>query len=661
MTPTREYRRTAIETPVKLTKGLDAFVNSWVGNYQRRHTVTVKLLWEAGQADRLADRYRNLSDHHLREELNLFRDLVRRKHGRIGQIMQHALAVLREAAERKVGLRPYIVQMAGTLALHRGFLAEMATGEGKTLTAGIAGVLAGWTGFPCHIITVNDYLAERDAEWMKPLYRFCGLTVGSVTGALDAPARRKGYDCDVTYCTSKEIVADFLRDRLRLGKMQHPTRRLLLHLLRPHTAERPDVVMRGLHTAIVDEADCILIDEAVTPVIISAQYPNPVLKDACLVAEGIADALESGIDYRVMPRYREVELTDAGTAKIETLCGELPGVWKGPDRRGELVRQALTARELFHEGKQYVVQEGKVVIVDEFTGRMMPQRSWREGLHQAVEAKSGLEVSDPSETLARLSFQRFFRFFKRLSGMTGTAHEASAELWHVYKLPVIQIPTNEPCIREERPDRVFADPDAKWDAVVRGIADVHAQGRPVLVGTRNIAISELLSARLAELGLQHQVLNAVHHKEEAQIVAAAGLAGHITIATNMAGRGTDIKLARGVAEKGGLHVMTTERHESGRIDRQLYGRCARQGDPGSSQAFVSAEDELLIRYVPAALSKQLGAALRRRLPVAERLSSSVFAYAQWNAQHIAARQRRSVLSTDTWMDDSLSFAGVEYV
>ena len=660
ITPTQEAKRTAIARPRELPKGIDSGVDQLVGIYRRRGCVLTELLREAERIDALSLVYHPLSDRRLREKLDEFRAEFRRRDREDPNRVRHAFAAIREAAERRVGLRPFLVQLAGAAALHRGYLAEMATGEGKTLTAGVAAILFGWTRLPTHVITVNDYLAQRDAEWMRPLYAFCGVTVGSITGAMEPPDRRAAYERDVSYCTGKEVVADFLRDRLRLGRFQNAARRQIRFLFQPLAADRIGLVMRGIHTAIVDEADSVMIDEAVTPVIISSSHENDALREACRIAAGIADQLERGVDYETNHRYREVELHDRGEKRLETLCAGLPGLWRGPSRRLELVKQALTAKELFHEGKQYVIQEGKVVIVDEFTGRIMPQRTWREGLHQAIEAKEGIEVTDPSETLARVSFQRFYRFYRKLSGMTGTALEAATEFWHIYRLPVVSIPTNRPCIRDQRPDRIYADQDAKWAAAVEEIQRIHAEGRPILVGTRSVTASETLSERLRALGLEHRVLNAVRHREEAQIVAEAGQHGHITIATNMAGRGTDILLGRGVVELGGLHVLATERHESRRIDRQLFGRAARQGDPGSAQALVGIDDELVRRFAPNPMRRQLDATMAANPAFGVRMAAGVFGYAQRAAQRLAVRQRRNVLKTDTWMEESLAFAGEEH-
>jgi len=662
ITPSQAYRRLDYRSPPHLLKGLDATLHGIIGVYQRRARILNGLRRQAELINAQAGKWAALQDHELHERLMEFSGRFRCGGRGVEALVIPALAGIREAANRKLGLRPFIVQLMGALALRRGCLAEMATGEGKTLTAGLVGVLVGWTKRPCHIVTVNDYLVERDAEWMRPLYAFCGVRLGSVTGPMNPMERLKGYDADVTYVTSKELLADFLRDRLRLGQLAHPSRRLIRDLLRPRSAPGADgLVMRGLHTAVVDEADSVLIDEAVTPLIISASQKNPLLEEAVSIARQIVHSLEPERDYRVDLRYREIELNKEGRARLESACADLPGLWRGTERRDELIRQALTARELFLRDKQYIVAEEKIVIVDEFTGRQMPQRSWRQGLHQAIEAKEGLAISDPAETIARLSFQRFFRCFHRLAGMTGTAREAAGEFWRIYRLPVIAIPTNKPCIRERWPDRVFPDENSKWHGIVAEAERLHATGRPMLVGTRSVEASERLAALLAERGLEFKVLNAVRHKEEAGIVALAGEPGRLTIATNMAGRGTDIKLGHGVAALGGLHVLATERHESGRVDRQLFGRAARQGDPGSAQVFVSAKDELIRRYLPRPLPEALASSVERRLPGRQKMALALFALAQRKAQHLAFKQRQAVLGADSWLDESLSFAASDAV
>jgi preprotein translocase subunit SecA len=418
--------------------------------------------------------------------------------------------------------------------------------------------------------------------------------------------------------------------------------------------------MRGLHTAIVDEADSALIDEAVTPLIISRKQENEPLRLACEGAHRIAQQMQPGLDYSADPKTQEIAIKPAGKVTIRSLGGELPAMWRGAQRAAELVTQALRAREFFQLGRQYVIEEGKIVIVDEFTGRLMHERTWREGLHQAVEAKEGLQVTAPAETLARLSFQRFFRFYRSLAGLSGTVWEAGPEVWQIYRLPVVRIPTNKPCIRIELTDRLFATDREKWDAIVEEIAQRHARRQPLLVGVRSVAGSERLAKMLEARGLVFNLLNATRHKEEAAIVEQAGEQGRITVATNMAGRGTDIRLGPLVRELGGLHVILTERHESRRIDRQLMGRAARQGDPGSAQAFVSLDDELALRHSPNWLRRGVQSALSAGAPGAEALAAALLRSAQRRSEKAAFEQRRRVLQADTWVEDSLAFAGAQF-
>jgi len=655
--PTHDYRRSDYRVPPRPLTGLDALVNGIIGKYQRRNKVLEALKADAEKIVAQEREWKEMSDAALQKRLLEFRAEVRRGGKNTEQTILPALAAIREAADRKLGLRPFPVQLMGALALHRGYLAEMATGEGKTLTAGLAAVLAGWTKHPCHIVTVNDYLVQRDAEWLGPLYHFCSVRVGFVTASSDPADRAKNYGCDVTYVTSKELLADFLRDRLYLGKMQNATRRLIRRMLQPESQVQEGMVLRGLHTAIVDEADSVLIDEAVTPLIISASHKNESLREAARLAQEMVGILNPETDYNSNLRYKEIELTKAGLQKLVEQASHLPGIWKGHDRRLELVIQALIAREFYHRNQQYIVEGDKIVIVDEFTGRPMPQRSWREGMHQAIEAKENLPISDPTETIARLSFQRFFKCFHKLSGMTGTAHEAANELWQVYGLPTVSIPPNKPCIRQQLPDQFFLEEKGKWQAIIVEIEKIHATGRPVLVGTRSVLASERLWQQLAERGLEAKILNATRLKEEAEIIAMAGERGRITIATNMAGRGTDIKLGNGVTALGGLHVIASERHESGRVDRQLFGRAARQGDSGSAQAFASTEDELLRKYLPKPVQKIIIEAWQRNLPAKEKIAGAAVKSGQKRAQSLAFKERKSILRSDVWLDEALSFTG----
>ncbi len=640
----------------ELPRGLDAAWEAAVGVAQRLVPRTRRFLARAARVAALEKPLADASDARLREAGEELRQRFRR--GRESHAdLYRAFAVVREVAWRRIGERPFPVQVAGALALEAGCMTEMATGEGKTLAATMPAVVAGWRGRGCHVVTFNDYLAQRDAEWMGGVYRFCGLRVGHVAQGMPPPERRQAYLADVTYGSNKEVTADFLRDRLALGRLTGLPAALAAKVAHGADSGVGRMLQRDLAFAIVDEADSLMIDEAVTPLIISGEAPNPEQVEAFARAAELAGKLLPGQHYRANHRYREVELTPAGKRRLDELAEELGGVWRGARRREELAVQALTAAEFYLRDKQYVLQEQKVVIVDEFTGRLMPDREWRDGLHQAMEAKERLRVNPPKDTYARISFQRFFRLYDRLAGMTGTAAEAWREFWQIYHLPVAVVPTNRPCIRTVLPDRVFATEAAKWRAVVAEIRRIHHTGRPVLVGTRSVRASEHLSGLLAGEGMDHQVLNAVRHREEAQVVAGAGQAGRITVATNMAGRGTDIRLGSGVAKLGGLHVIATERHEAGRIDRQLFGRCARQGDPGSAQAMVSLADELVRRHAPRA-----SALLRRRFGQTDREISSpltrrLFNRAQRRAERLALRQRKSVLRTDDWLDEYLGFAG----
>ncbi len=572
---------------------------------------------------------------------------------------EQAFAILCEVTERTIGLRPYREQVAAALALEAGCVAEMATGEGKTLVAALPAVLAGWRGRGCHVITANDYLAARDADLMQAVYRFCGMRVGCITQEMPAEARKQAYSAHVTYATNKEVAADYLRDRLLKGGLSGLPAALLAKIA--GRGERIDrLVQRGLECAIVDEADSIFIDEAATPLLISGQGTNQEQVEAYEQAAQLAGQLDPAKDYKVDQQARAIRLTPAGQARLVNLAEPLGGLWKGRRRREELIRQSLAAHQFFLRGKHYVVEDDQVVIVDEFTGRVMPERTWRDGLHQAVEAKEGLRINLPKETHARISFQRFFRLYRKLAGMSGTVAEARAELWGIYRLPVIAIPTHRPCRRVVMPDRVFTTAEAKWEAVIEAVDRLHQTARPILIGTGSIQESEHLSGLLTARQLPHRLLNATRQASEATIIAAAGRKAQITVATNMAGRGTDIKLGDGVAERGGLHVIATQRFEARRIDRQLFGRCARQGDPGSCQAFISLEDELVQKH-----RRSLTAVLRHLRGRAHKPEISSAGWRrritalQRRAERISGRMRQDVLFADNWLDDHLGFAANE--
>ncbi|MBP1597768.1 MAG: SecA domain protein [Acidobacteria bacterium] len=639
--------------------GLDALWHKAAGFARRLVCNRSRLLTQAESIVSMEKQLRHLSDRRLRETISPLHDRFRL--GRDTAEDRHlAFAVLREVAARQIGLQPYPVQIAGALAMEAGGLAEMATGEGKTLVAVMPAVLAGWRGRGCHVVTANEYLAKRDAQLMQSVYAFCGLTVGCIEQDMPPAERRQAYAAHVTYGTNKEVAADFLRDQIAMGPLRGLPAALLARIAGGSDDRMGRLVQRGLDCAIVDEADAVLIDEAVTPLIISGAGPNQDQVEAFERAARLAKELNPTTEYRIDPRRGEVNFTPAGKQRLAELTESIGGLWTGCRRREEMVLQALTAREFFIRDKQYVIADNQVVIVDEFTGRLMPDRSWRNGLHQAVEAKEGLEIHLPKETYARISFQRFFRLYRKLSAMTGTGAEAQAELWQIYRLPVIPIPTHRPCRRTVMPERVFGSAAAKWEAIVDEIRRVHKTGRPVLIGTRSVGASEYLSRLLSAQGLEHQVLNAVRQDSEAQIIAGAGQIGRITVATNMAGRGTDIRLGSGVAELGGLHVVATERHEARRIDRQLFGRCARQGDPGSAQAFTSLDDELMQQYGHPLAVALARCGRKRNMEISSASSRRWVDKAQQRAERVARRQRKELLRADHWIDEFLGFTGTYF-
>ncbi|NIB44503.1 prepilin peptidase [Pseudomaricurvus alkylphenolicus] len=649
------YRRTKVRDDEALPSGADGLAHDIIG-FVRRSRPSVRIwMQQVQEIIQRSQDARSLTDEQLTARLSAHRHRHRVSDGLTDEMLLDALGCIAEAADRTLGKRPYPVQLVGALALHHNYVAEMLPGEGKTLTASLAGVMAGWRREPCHIITANDYLAQRDAELMAALYHRCGVSVGCVTLDLKAEQRAENYSKDVVYVTSKELLGDFLRDQMVLDGVTDPDRRLIRKLSTGGDADESRITMRGLHTAIVDEADSVLVDDSTTPLIISVPGKNRLLKDAALAAKVLVSELKRDIHYLVDDRHKVASLTNAGVSQIDALTDLLPPLWQSSQRRQELVRQAISAREFYHRNRQYAVVDGEVVIVDEKTGRLQPGRSWSYGLHQAVEAKEEVELSDPAETHARLSFQRFFRKYQRLSGMSGTLQGTAQELWRVYRLPVVKIPPRVPLQRKVLPACLFFSKEEKWNQVVDSVSQHQRTGRPVLVGTRSIVESEFLAQRLEEIDIPCNVLNALHHEEEARIVELAGQRGRVTIATNMAGRGTDILLGEGVAHQGGLHVIATELHESQRVDWQLFGRCGRQGEPGSAQSMVSIEDDVISQYTPRWLQRVVQMAFTARF--GRLFAGWVYARAQRKAERYAYRMRNRMLQQDFLLSDSLSFTG----
>lgn len=551
------------------------------------------------EANRLAPQMEALTDEALKAKTQEFRNRLEAGET-LDDILAEAFAVVREAAKRVIGLRPYDVQLLGGIVLHQGKIAEMRTGEGKTLVAVLPSYLNALTGKGVHVVTVNDYLAKRDRQWMGPIHEFLGLTVGFIGHDMENRERREMYSKDITYVTNNELGFDYLRDNMVI--------------------RREDRVLRPLNYCIVDEVDSILIDEARTPLIISGPSEQstdkyyivnrliPSLKVRLITEKDEVKAkyegidLDEGVDAIIDEKAHTATLTETGIAKAEKFLN-VPNLYD--DVQSEWVHhinQALRAHHLYERDVAYVVKDGEVIIVDEFTGRLMPGRRWSDGLHQAVEAKEGLQIKEENQTLATITFQNFFKLYNKLSGMTGTAMTEANEFWQIYKLDVVEIRPNRPSKRVDYPDLVYMSEREKFNAIVEEVEGLWKQGAPVLVGTRSIEKSETLSHMLRQRGIPHKVLNAKYHEMEAQIISQAGRKGAVTIATNMAGRGTDIVLGGNPADPkeqeeviklGGLHVIGSERHESRRIDNQLRGRCARQGDPGSSRFYIALDDELM--------------------------------------------------------------------
>ena len=527
----------------------------------------------ADQIEAKSDEYEKLTDKQLQHKTEEFKKELE-KEKTLDDILVDAFATVREAAKRVINEKPFYTQVLGALAIHYGNIAEMKTGEGKTLTSVMPAYLNALTGEGVHIITVNEYLASRDAAWMGQIFEFLGLTVGTNLRDLSPAEKRERYNCDILYSTNNEIGFDYLRDNMVVRK--------------------EDRVQRPLNFAIVDEVDSVLIDEARTPLIISggAMHSNNQYIDA----QRFVRDLKENEDFIIDEKTKSINLTDEGSKK----CEKFYGIDNMYDIKYSAlvhhINQALRANFTMKNEVDYVVQDGKVVIVDQFTGRLMQGRAFSEGLHQAIEAKEGVKINEETKTLATITFQNLFRMYKKLSGMTGTAKTEEEEFRNIYNMYVIQIPTNKPVIRKDMADLIFATKQDKYNAIIKEIKERHATGQPVLVGTIAIETSELISNMLKKERIKHEVLNAKNHAREAEIIAKAGEIGSVTIATNMAGRGTDIKLGEGVKELGGLCVIGTERHESRRIDNQLRGRAGRQGDPGYTQFFVSFEDDLMVRF-----------------------------------------------------------------
>ncbi|WPL19565.1 preprotein translocase subunit SecA [Thiorhodovibrio winogradskyi] len=653
MLPYRDRERVRVQEPRKLHVGLSLYLHMWLRAWQPWRFCYRTLKRRSQAIVQGARRLDSASVEDIRARCS-GKPRPGRAHAIHPSEIDQQLSAICALAERTLGLRPYPEQVHCALLIALGGMAEMATGEGKSLAAALAAMLLALQGRPVHVLTANDYLAQRDADIFQPLFASGGLGVACVHSDMPSQARPVAYGQAIVYTTSRELLGDYLRDRLKLKRHGSDLDRAIKHLmLSPRQGD--ELLLRGLHAVIVDEADSVLIDDAVMPLILSVPRGNPLLLEATLGAHALADDFVRGRDYRVLAGARKILWKSAGEARVARVQARLPRIWQGFGRARELMTLALMARELFHHDEHYIVQEDKLVLVDSQTGRLTPQRNLGIGLHQALEAKEGLPLSEPSETIARLSFQRFFRLIPHLGGMSGTVREASRELWRIYHQPVLEIPLHRPLRRQREPWLFFRAAEDKYRYLIECVCRLHAHGQPLLLGTRTVAISRLVAERLTAAGIAFQLLNAVQHREEAQVVAQAGRRGAVTIATNMAGRGTDIALTVDARALGGLYVIAVEPQRSARLDRQLHGRAGRQGDPGVETTLVSLDDEVLVAMLPGWLRRLFALGLPKRSGRPSWLGERLVRLAQHRAEQRASRQRDAILKSDDWLDHSLAF------
>ena len=624
--------------------------------FGRRHRISRQAA-VVQRVDAQAARFSGLDENEFDAAIEDLRASLHRQ-GLQEDLVVQAFALVREAAERTLGMRHFDVQLYGGWLMMQGMLAEMNTGEGKTLTTTLPACTAALAGIPVHVITANDYLAARDCENMRPLYTRLGLTASAVIEGMSPDECREAYACDIAHTTNKQIAFDYLRDRIEMGEdtgdLRFQYRQIRRHL-EPDRANR--LLLRGLCFAIVDEADSVLIDEANTPLIITRKLPNEESPETYSDALYLASLLREDLHYRADAAQRSVELSVAGEDLLEEQVANLPTVWSNRRKREALVRQALAASLFYLRDRDYLVQDGKVVIIDQSTGRLMPDRAWEQGLHQMVEAKEGCLISERREPQARISYQRFFSRYLRLGGTSGTLGEVAGELRRVYGLDVRRVAPHQPSRRVMQGLRIFSGTEQRRAALLDRIEQLHNVGRPILIGTGSVEESEQVSVWLREAGFEHRVLNARQDREEAEIVAAAGHKDAITVATNMAGRGTDIALGTVVEQLGGLHVIAASLNASQRLDRQLYGRCARQGDPGSAEAILSLDDPGFALFASRPRRALAGLLARGARPVPRIFARTLIEHAQNRHEARQRRVRKLLMKQDKRMRRTLAFAG----
>ena len=647
-----EYKKFTTPLEKKSHHGFDRLVHLVVGKIYKKIVLSKQLNQIAKDIFEDSYKYSKLNNNELQTVLARYkRAYTLNKIDDKG--VYESISLICEVCYRTFNYRPYCEQIMGVLCQYYGFAIQMLPGEGKTITAAISGIIAGWSGKPCHIITSNDYLASRDAKTMQPLYSSCLLSVGSVIGEMKEDQRVQSYKCDVVYATSKELLADFLRDQISDQKI-NSFDNLLFSKLFTNNKSNKVRVMNGIYTAIVDEADSVLADEALTPLVISEASENEVLKDAIHCIYKLINRFKNKKHYKVEEKFRDISLTNEGQILLDELDNEFPFIWRTHERKTFLLIQALSAKELFIKGRDYIIdEEEKIVLVDEKTGRLMPGKSLSAGLHQAIEAKENLELTSPTTTNIKMSFQRFFRLYTKLSGMSGTLQNIENELWSIYELPMIEIPKRIKNTYDFKPISIFKDIDSKMEAIVNEIIEVHSKGQPILVGTTSINESEKLSTILQSKGIVCTTLNAKHHKDEDDIVSKAGDYKSVVISTNIAGRGTDIKITQEIEKLGGLHVIALQLGDSKRVDLQLFGRTSRQSQKGSVKVFLSIDDRLIKQKLP----KKVFEVLKNNFDklIIKKISILLYKLIQKFEEKKASKMRHKVLQQDYNFNKKISF------
>ena len=648
-----EYKKFNIPKERKAHKGLDSFAHITAGKIYKQ-TILLKHLYKKAKIiyDN-AKNYISLDDEALASEIQKYKKKIQLNRYEDEDIYE-SIACICEICYRVFGFKPYYVQIMGVLGQYYNFAVQMLPGEGKTITAAISGIIFAWKGKPCHIITSNDYLGRRDSEIMSPLYKRCNVSVGSIISTMDENERLLNYSKDIVYSTSKELLADFLRDQLIDEKINNFDDMLFDKIMNKNIVNNTKQrVMRGLYTAIVDEADSVLADEAITPLVISSKSDNQSIIEAIQSTYLLIDKFKIDLHYIVLYKYKEIKITEEGVNFLNTLDEYFPTIWRTYKRKLFLITQILLAKELYHKGKQYIIDdEEKIVLVDEKTGRLMPGKSWGAGLQQAVEAKELLELSPPTQTTIKMSFQRFFRLYKNLSGMSGTLQNIEDELWSIYELPVMYIPKRVTNTYKLEPMKIYPTLREKQKNVIEHIVDIHKTGRPILVGTTSINESEAISELLNMKGIQNRVLNAKHNEIEDEIIQNAGFKYSITIATNIAGRGTDIKIDKDIEKLGGLYVIATQLSESKRVDLQLFGRTSRQSQPGGVKVFLSLEDELMMN----SYNSFIIAYMQKYFYISNYISIYLYKFAQRKEEKKSSAIRLAIIQKDFEFDRNLSFS-----